>query len=229
MAVPDAMPVPYAAQVAATLLLAAHGTRSAAGSSTTAAVAAAVQAARPDVAVELCFLDVAAPSLAHALDALVGRQVVVVPLLLSAGYHVHTDIPRIVAGRSSVRVARHLGPDPAVIQAVAQRLAEADGAAAPVLLAAVPSSQPSARVEVADAATRLAARLGQPVTVLPLGGEPELPATPFAVAVYLLAEGGFLNSLRARVAGRAVVADPIGAHPAVIALAWARYDEVNRA
>lgn len=215
--------------MAATMLLAAHGTRSPAGSATTAAVAAAVQALRPDVPVELCFVDVAAPSLPDALDALTGRPIVVVPYLLSAGYHVHSDIPRIVAGRADVQVARHLGPDPAVVAAVAQRLAEAGGAVGSVLLAAVPSSQPSARAEVDEAAAGLAGRLGQPVSVLMLGGVLDLPHAPFSVAVYLLAEGGFLDGLRSAVGGRAVVADPIGVHPAVIELAWARYDEVNNA
>jgi sirohydrochlorin ferrochelatase len=217
--------------VAATLLLAAHGTRSVSGSATTAAVAAAVQAARPDVAVELCFLDVARPSLPEALDARAGRRVVVVPFLLSAGYHVNTEIPSIVEGRAEVLVARHLGPDRVVLAAVAQRLAEAAGPAGPagpVLLAAVPSSQSSARAELEDAATLLAARLGRSVSVLTLGGRPELPKPPFSVAVYLLAEGGFLDSLRTRVGGRAVVAEPIGVHPAVVELTWTRYDEVAR-
>jgi sirohydrochlorin ferrochelatase len=215
--------------VAATLLLAAHGTRSAAGSATTAALAAAVQAARPDAAVELCFLDVARPSLADALDALADRQIIVVPLLLSAGYHVNTDIPAVVAGRANVRVARHLGPDPAVVEAVAQRLAEAGDADGPVLMAAVPSSQPSARAEVDAAAAGLTTRLGKPVQVLLLGGDARLPAPPYSVAVHLLAEGGFLDSLRTAVAGRAVIAQPIGTHPAVIGLTWTRYDEVNLA
>lgn len=211
----------------ATLILAAHGTRSATGSATTAAVADAVRAARPQVPVELCFLDVAAPTLAEALDATAGRPVVVVPFLLSAGYHVSTDIPAAVAGRADARVARHLGPHPAVVEAVAQRWGEAGAAEGQVLLAAVPSTQPSARAEVDDAAARLGALLGRPVAVLTLGGEPALPDGAFSIAVYLLAEGGFLESLRARVAGRAAVAQPIGAHPAVIQLIWDRYDEAN--
>ena len=211
----------------ATLLIAAHGTRSPSGSATTAALAAAVAAARPDVDVSLCFLDVAEPTLASALDELSDRPVVVVPLLLSAGFHVRTDIPAIVAGRPHVRVARHLGPDPALVPALAQRLDEAGGAAGATLLAAIASSRSSARAEVDVAATLLAAELGREVTVLPLGGEPAVPDGPVAVAVYLLAEGGFLSALRESVAGRGVVAAPIGVHPALVSLVWTRYDEVN--
>ena len=211
----------------ATLLIAAHGTRSPAGAATTAALAKAVAAARPDVAVSLCFLDVAEPSLATALDALRGQNVVVVPLLLSAGYHVTSDIPDVVAGRDHLQVARHLGPDPAVIGAVADRLAEAAGDG-PVLLAAIASSRSSARGEVDQAAEALGARIGRPVRVLELGSDiPAEVEAPFAVATYLLAEGGFLDDLRVRVAGRGVVADPIGVHPALVELVWTRYDEIG--
>ena len=95
------------------LLVAAHGTESAAGSATTAALVAAVADALPGVPVTSCFLDVVGPSLTEELDAAAGPAVVV-PLLLSTGYHVQTDIPAVVAGRAGVRVTAHLGPDPLV-------------------------------------------------------------------------------------------------------------------
>ena len=218
----------------ATLLIAAHGTRSAAGSATVEALAKAIATARPDVPVSLCFLDVAEPSLATALDSLSGRPVVVVPLLLSAGYHVTTDIPAVVAGRHRVRVAHHLGPDPAVIEALADRLAEAGGADVtggtdgPVLLAAIASSRSTARAEVELAAAALAERLARPVRMLGLGEDRLTDAQPpYRVSTYLLAEGGFLDQLRADAAGDAVVAAPIGVHPAVVSLTWTRYDEAS--
>lgn len=212
----------------ATLLIAAHGTRSATGSATTAALTAAVRAARADTPVELCFLDVAEPSLSAALDRLAEVPVVVVPLLLSAGYHVETDIPALVATRPNVRVARHLGPDPVIVDAVAQRLHEAGGATGPVLLAAIASSRPSARAEVELAAARLSTRLARPVSVLPLGIATDVPDPVPAVATYLLSEGSFLDGLRARVGARGVVAAPIGVHPDLVRLVWERCDEVNR-
>ena len=220
------------------LLIAAHGTRSPQGTATTQALTEAVARARPDVPVSLCFLDVGAPSLRDALAD--GRPLIVVPLLLSAGYHLSTDIPEIVAGRAGVQVARHLGPDPAIIAAVAERLAEARSAERGTTsgarsaergtaLAAIASSHASARAEVDEAARLLADGLGGPVAVLPLGGDvaatvAALPE-PTDVAAYLLAEGGFLTGLRNAMAGLGVVAEPIGVHPAVVALVWARYDE----
>lgn len=214
-----------------TLLIAAHGTVSDAGSATTHALAEAVATARPEVAVALCFLDVARPTLTDALDALSG-EVVVVPLLLSAGYHVTTDIPAIVEGRAGVRVSRHLGPDPLVVDAVTSRLESAarGTSAASTALAAVSSSRSSAHAEVDAARSALAQRLGRAVSLLPLGSSARaavdaLPQ-PVEVAVYLLAEGTFLDDLREFVAGRGVVADPIGVHPSLVQLVLARYDEV---
>jgi sirohydrochlorin ferrochelatase len=211
------------------LLLAAHGTRSAAGRATTERLVEAVRAARPSLTVDLCFLDVLSPTLSDALDRLAPAQVVVVPLLLSAGYHVSTDIPRTVAGRPSVRVARHLGPDPLIVEAVADRLAEVSDGAWTVLLAAVGSSRESARQEVRTAASRLSARLGVEVLPLPLDGDvgAALAARPgpVAIATYLLAEGDFLDKVREASPGVAVVADPIDSHPALVRLVLARYDE----
>ena len=130
----------------ATLVLAAHGTRSPAGSATTRALVAAIAAARPSVPVEPAFLDVATPTLTTVLDRLEGTDVVVGPLLLSAGYHVTSDIPAVVSGRDRVRVAGHLGPDPVIVEILAQRLTEAGGPApASTVLAAIASSRSSQR------------------------------------------------------------------------------------
>ena len=228
----------------AALLIAAHGTRSSHGTATIHALVDAVAGSRSDVSVSLCFLDVAEPSLRDALDAAHARPLIVVPLLLSAGYHVSTDIPQVVAGRPDVLVARHLGPDPAIVAALADRLAEARSAerggplqarsaergdAPNTVLAAVASSRSSARAEVDEAARLLASRLGEPVSVLSLGGDlattvAELPQHTDA-AVYLLAEGGFLDTLREVMTGHGVIAEPIGTHHAVVPLVWARYDE----
>ncbi len=218
-----------------TLLVAAHGTKSAAGSATTAALVAAIAEARPDLDVGLCFLDVATPSLADALRAH-PEPTVVVPLLLSSGFHVLTDIPAVVAGHPQVQVARHLGPDPLVLDAVLDRLAAARGAAsvATTVLAGAGSSNPAGAADLAAAAAGLAERLGRPVSVVTLGADVRAALaaapTPVEVATYLLAEGQFVDTLRSAAAGlgRAVtVAEPIGVHPALVALVLARYDEAT--
>lgn len=213
------------------LLVAAHGTESAAGSATTAALVAAVADALPGVPVTSCFLDVVGPSLTEELDAAAGPAVVV-PLLLSTGYHVQTDIPAVVAGRAGVRVTAHLGPDPLVVSALADRVAAVRGPApASVALVGVGSSRPQARPELENAAERLGGRLGRPVTALTLFEDVRarlgtLPR-PVTVVPYLLAEGTFYDRLGAAAEGIAARAAPIGAHPDLVTLICARYAGVR--
>jgi sirohydrochlorin ferrochelatase len=213
-----------------TLVIAAHGTTSAEGAASIAALAEAVSSARPSIAVRLCYLDVLAPSLIDILNEVAG-EVVVVPLLLAAGYHVTTDIPEVVAGRPGVRVARHLGPDPHVIAALADRLVTTRGSMSPTttVMAAIASSRSPARSEVSEAVSALSAAIGREVTLLPLGSDSvaalaALPA-PVEVAVYLLAEGAFYTELRAAAGKTALVAPPLGGHPLIIDLVLARYDD----
>ena len=206
------------------LLVVAHGTASVAGSATTAALIDAVRAARPSIAVDLCFLDVARPRLADVLD---DRPTVVVPLLLSTGYHVQTDIPAAVAPHPAVRVARHLGPDDRLVDALADRLGPVPAAARLVLVGAG-SSRVEARVELDETARRLGARFGRDVPAFTLGEDLTrrfADLAPVSVATYLLAEGQFVDTLRSAVDGRGTVAPPLGVHPALVELVWHRYDE----
>jgi sirohydrochlorin ferrochelatase len=209
------------------LLVVAHGTASAKGTATTTRLVRAVAAARPDTDVDLCFLDVVAPRLTDALDE---RPTVVVPLLLSTGYHVQTDIPAATQGHRDVRVAAHLGPDPLIADALIDRLE--GGPSASSVLVGVGSNHPAAAAELATMARLLGARLG--CDVVPATISASLPATlaalpaPVRVATYLLAEGQFLTALRAAVAGRGSVAAPIGVHPALVELVWRRYDAARR-
>lgn len=215
------------------LLLAAHGTRSALGLATTVRLARAVATARPELTVSVAYLDVAEPTLRAALAASPGPTVVV-PLLLSAGYHVRTDIPALARSWPEVVVARHLGPEPLVMDAVLDRLGDARQTAEPgtTLLARVPSTRAESDAEFQIARALLAQRLGWPVReLLP---EPSIRAAlaayppPVEIASYLLAEGSFFDTLRAAAAGLAAVAEPIGAHPALVELVLARYDDARR-
>jgi sirohydrochlorin ferrochelatase len=216
----------------ADLLVVAHGTKSAAGSATTARLVAAIAAARPAVAVRLCFLDVARPTLADAL-ATAGAPMVVVPLLLSTGYHVMVDIPAAVAAYPDVRVARHLGPHPLLVDVLVDRLAAAHtgDAAETTILVCAGSTRPEGAAELVATADLLAARVGHRVEVLTMGED--LPGAlagrlgRLDIAPYLLAEGQFLDTLRSAADGRATLAEPLGVHPALVALVWARYDEAR--
>lgn len=181
-------------------------------------------------------MELVEPDLPTALAALPpGRRVVVVPLLLSPGYHHRVDIPEAIRStRPDAAQAAVLGPDPLLAVALADRLAEAGrrpGDA--VVLAAAGSSDPAAVAAVHAQAALLAAELDAPVTAA--FGSMAAPdvrgaiaaARPgrVAIAPYLLAPGFFAERLAE--AGADVVAEPLGAHPAVVALAIRRYDEAS--
>lgn len=215
----------------------AHGTRSAAGSATVAALVERVRCRRDGLDIRTAFVDVAEPSLADVVAAIDG-PLVVVPVLLSRGYHVRVDIPAALAGRPEATATAALGPDRAVSRALADRLdaARAPGVApgAQLVLVATGSSDPDAGEDLAAAAADLAALVGRTVHATVLSG----PGAPFAQTVseldpstvdvvpYLLAEGVFHDRLRreARALGVATVAGPLGAHPELVELILDRYD-----
>ncbi|WP_344443116.1 CbiX/SirB N-terminal domain-containing protein, partial [Kitasatospora nipponensis] len=128
---------------APTLLAVAHGTRDAEGVAATEALVTRVRELRPELRVERCYLDLVAPSLPRALAHLDG-EVVVVPLLLGAGYHVHVDIPQALAAvpHLRARVARALGPHPLLADVLTERVADDLEVAedVPVVLAAARST-----------------------------------------------------------------------------------------
>jgi sirohydrochlorin ferrochelatase len=181
---------------------------------------------RPRLNVELGFVDVLLPTVEDVLDS-VRSNTILVPTLLSSGYHVRTDIPR--AARKRAVITRHLGPDPLLTRALVDRLAAARGssvAGAPVALVSAGSSDPAARVELATAAADLASALGVPVRPATLS-DTDLDLHDVEVASYLLTEGTMADSLALRAAadGALVVGAPLASHPAVAELIVARYDE----
>jgi sirohydrochlorin ferrochelatase len=219
------------------LIATAHGTRSAVGSATVAALVEEVRRARAGLDVRIAFVDVAEPFLADVVTSVDG-PLIVVPVLLSRGYHVRVDIPQALAGRALATATLALGPDPAVSRALAERLAAARAAGVrageQIVLVATGSSDPDAAEDLAVAAADLAALMHTPVHAAVMSG----PGVPFAEAVashgagtvdvvpYLLAEGVFYDRLRteSQALGVATVGDPIGAHPALVELILARYD-----
>lgn len=150
------------------LVACAHGTRAVAGRRAVGALVAAVaEAAGPEVEVRAAYVDVQPPSVPEALAGLAGRRVAVVPLLLSAGYHVHVDLTEAVTARADDRITLRpaLGPDDRIVALLARRLAEVglaeDDA---VVLSSAGSSDPRAVADCEQVAAGLAARLGRPVS-----------------------------------------------------------------
>ncbi len=203
---------------AAPLVIAAHGSADERFAATVEAVAVRVRSLRPTLDVRVGYLEHGPPHLADV----VAEGAVVVPLLLSGGYHVHEDLPAQAPG---TRVTAPVGPDPKLAGALADRLTAAgwDGRA-PVTLGAAGSADERSLADVRTAAGHLSARTGTDVTPAYIsGGQPRVAdLAPRVVASYLVAPGAFHDALLRT--GAAVVSEPLGDHPAVAAVVLSRYD-----
>jgi sirohydrochlorin ferrochelatase len=220
------------------LVACSHGTRDPAGRRTIHALLDGVQRVRPDLDVREAFVDVQEPEVADVVAEALGegedRAAVVVPLLLSAGYHVHVDIARAVAAHPGRAVAAPaLGPDSRVVAVLARRLAEAgarEGDA--VVVAAAGSSD----VRASEAVEEVAAELRQvhwgPVAVgYGSAARPNVPdavaaaraagAERVVIASYLLAPGYFHDRLAE--AGADVVTDPLAPDDRLVDVVLDRY------
>jgi sirohydrochlorin ferrochelatase len=213
------------------LLAVAHGSRNPAAADVVRALARQVHRLAPVLDVRVAFLGHAAPSLPEELSS-AGAGAVIVPLLLSTGYHLKADIAD-AANSAGARVADPLGPDELLLTALTARLAEAGvPEGIPVVLAAAGSSDPSAAGDVQEQAELLAGLRGAPVVaafataasptvseaVAELRGRTGLPV---AVASYLLAPGSFQDQLAH--SGADWVTAPLGEHPALAGLVIDRY------
>lgn len=188
------------------LVACSHGTTDPVG---TAAVSALVDAvrARGLVDVREAHVDVHGPFVADVVADVQG-DVVVVPLLLAAGFHTRVEIAEAVAPWPSARQADALGPDDRLTAMLLDRLAAAgvqrDDA---VMLAAAGSSDDRADVSVRAAADSLARSWGAPVVVgYGAAREPRMadqaealraahPGRRVVAASYLLAAGHFQRRL----------------------------------
>jgi len=216
------------------VVLVAHGTRDVRGADTVRRLAQRVAGALPSQEVGLAYVDVQEPSVADALDDVMSRHssAVVVPLLLSRGFHVDVDIAGAVAAHPGSRAVAPLGPDPLLATLLAQRLLDAGATPdAHVVLAAAGSSRPQAAEDVELAADQLAEVWEAPVTVAyATATAPSVPnavsaaraagAGRVAVASYLLAEGSFHDRLTEARAD--LVTAPLADDDAVLAVILAR-------
>jgi sirohydrochlorin ferrochelatase len=220
-----------------TTLLVAHGTRNPHGVRMIGDLAAAM-ASVLDETVRVAFVDVLGPAPDEVLRTLHDEPTVLVPALLSSGYHVRADVPRHVAasGHPAVTVTPALGPSSLLTRAMLDRLLEAGWRPGDhVVLAAAGTSDQHAQGDIAITAAMLSALVGSRVSIAFAAprrgsGYPSVPravararragASRVAVASYLLADGLFQGRLHE--AGADAVGAPLGSHPAVVRLACLR-------
>jgi sirohydrochlorin ferrochelatase len=200
------------------LVACSHGTADPDGS---AAVTRFVDAVRrqADGPVVEAFVDVHGPYVDGVVSANDG-DVVVVPLLLAAGFHVRVDITRAVAPWPQAETADALGPDDRITRVLLDRMAAAGVRAGDaVVLAAAGSSDDAADVCVRSAAQLLGRAWGAPVSVAyGAAREPRIaeevsrirsagPGRRVALVSYLLATGHFHRKVLD--AGADVVTPPL--------------------
>lgn len=207
-----------------TLITVAHGTREAAGPPVARSLTATAGNVLgvPSVA---SFVELADPLFSSVVGAY--DDPVVVPLLLSRGFHIAVDLPAMASGAP---VAPALGPSPWLAVAAAARLDQAGAESSQrVVLVAAGSRDPEAWPDVVEAAQLLAEQRAAPVepAVLSGVGPPvsEVVQPGDAVSPYLLAPGHFATRARREslAAGAGIVAEVMGAHRAVMELICARY------
>jgi sirohydrochlorin ferrochelatase len=225
------------------LVACAHGTRNPTGRRLIAELALAARALRPGLQTTAAFVDVQPPTVVDVVGGLAdaGTPAVVVPLLLSGGYHVHVDIAGAVAAHDGARAARPLGPDLRLAEVLRSRLMEAGADErdpnTAVVLAAAGSSDPRAVADVEDTADLLQRDWAGPVTTgFGSAAQPTVPdavtaarragAERVVVASYLLAPGHFHDKLQG--AGADFVTAPLLPDDRIAAVLLDRYDAALR-
>ncbi|WNC03256.1 sirohydrochlorin chelatase [Streptomyces sp. CGMCC 4.7035] len=226
------------------LVLVAHGSRDPRALATARALMDRVRELRPHLSVHLGHIELNEPLLTDTLASLGEDRAVLVPLLLSRGYHVKHDIPEAAAAaRADTRVAAPLGPHPLLVEALYARLVEAgwrtrmsdaQRRASAVVLAAAGSRDPDSAVDTRRTAQLLAERLGVPVVpAYASAAAPTVSAAVralaargrhrVAVASYFAAPGRFATECAE--AAPWIAAAPLGAHAAMARLVVHRYEQ----
>ncbi|WP_443053458.1 sirohydrochlorin chelatase [Streptomyces sp. NBC_00285] len=226
------------------LVVVAHGSRDPRTLNTVMELLDQVREQRPDVPVHLGHIELNEPLLPDTLASLGTAEAVLVPLLLSRGYHVKRDIPQMAAAADArTRVAAPLGPHPLLVETLHARLVEAGWPTAAdeetrrtgaVVLAAAGSRDPDSAADTRRTAQLLSDRLGVPV--VPAYASAATPTVDtairaltargrhrVAVASYFTAPGLFATQCAEKAPW--IAAAPLGTHPAMAGLILHRYEQ----
>lgn len=196
-----------------TLIACSHGTSDAKGQKAVGTLISDVRQLLPDVKVVAAVVDVEQPQ----IDEVMAREaslddVVVVPLLLSVGYHTTVDISRAVQAHANAQQTAPLGTHPLITDVLVDRLTAAlpDGwrRGDHVVLAAAGSSNPAAAHDVQIVAERLRACIparviigfasaSTPRVIDAVSSARSAGASRVIVASHVLAPGFFAGLFRA--------------------------------
>jgi sirohydrochlorin ferrochelatase len=194
---------------------------------------------RPEVDVRVAFCEQNFPNLRDVLTA-VGRDAVVVPLLLADAYHARVDIPAMIAN-TTVRQADVLGEDDRLVAVLRQRLTHAGVSQLDpdvgVIVTAVGSSRPQANARTALVADYLIQHTRwTATTAFATGPHPTLAeatevlrtrgAKRLVVAPWFLAHGRITDRVAEFAeAHQMTMAAPLGPHRLVAETVLDRFDQ----
>ncbi len=207
------------------LVTVAHGTRKAAGNEVAREITARAGA---ELGVEaVCSYVELCDPLFESVVADSAEPTVVIPLLLSTGFHVRQDLPRMAEGAGGPLVlGRQLGPHQLLAEVQLAQLVAAGAVPGEgrLVLVAAGSSDPLATRDLDRAAELLGRTWGSPVEVATLSALGHRPAEVVrpgdVVSPYLLSPGFFADRARRESldAGATLVADVLGPHPLAVDL-----------
>ncbi|MBD2759301.1 sirohydrochlorin chelatase [Yimella sp. cx-573] len=221
------------------LVVCAHGTDNPAGQDVVRSITEQVRRRLPSITVRDAYVDVQIPALPDVVNELVAQHdsVVIVPLLLSSGFHTEVDVADVVAAHAHVVAAPALGPHELLGDVLVDRLHEAGAEAGdPVVLAVAGSSRPSGAADAEVMLDLLRRRWGGPVSLGYLAArEPSVSDAvtaartdrqQVAVASYLIGPGFFHDRLQRVV--DVLVSEPLGDDARLAELVLLRFAEASQ-
>lgn len=221
------------------LVALAHGSRDRRSARTVRDIVAATRKVRPDLCIEVAFLDHSAPDLPSVVTELseAGHpEIVVVPLFLTSAYHSRVDAPAAVAEAAGrlphvrVLLADPIGTEPSLLTAIDDRLSSAlrftrTRQPDALVLASAGSSDARANLAISTLAQqwgerhRLPASVAFASTTAPSAAEAvdrwfRLGCRRVAVGSLFIAPGTLLDRVQHQAvqAGAVAVSQPLGAH-----------------
>ncbi len=232
------------------LVALAHGSRDPRSAETIRALVGEVRRMRPDLRIEVAFLELSTPSFTTVVSKLVRAgfdEIVVVPLLLTEAYHAKVDVPSEIAEAMArheglrIRATSVLGLEGVFLDVLDRRLREALTDARcreldALVLAAAGTSDPLATQSINRLARLWGTRHKLPTVAAFASASP--PATGEAVRAFraqgrrhiavgsLFLAPGFLHDRAAELAleaGAIAVSAPFGPDPDVARVILARY------